>query len=241
MISKIKQEVSTKQEQIAKNARTLPTVSFTSLAYHIDLKWLYVAYKAVRRDGAVGVDGVTAEVYEENLKENIGDLENRMKSGRYKAPPVRRAYIPKNEKEKRPIGIPTFEDKVSQKAVQMILEPIYEQEFYDFSYGFRSGKSQHMALNRLWNEIMNMRGAYIIDLDISKYFDTIDHGMLRDVLKKRVRDGVIIRMIGKWLNAGVMENGQRMFPEKGSPQGGLCKALHKLPYAKQPFMHSNPA
>ena len=225
MISKIKQEVSTKQEQIAKNARTLPTVSFTSLAYHIDLKWLYVAYKAVRRDGAVGVDGVTAEVYEENLKENIGDLENRMKSGRYKAPPVRRAYIPKNEKEKRPIGIPTFEDKVSQKAVQMILEPIYEQEFYDFSYGFRSGKSQHMALNRLWNEIMNMRGAYIIDLDISRYFDTIDHGMLRDVLKKRVRDGVIIRMIGKWLNAGVMENGQRMFPEKGSPQGGVISPL----------------
>jgi len=225
MISEIRKEVSTKQEQIAKNARTLPTVSFTAMAYHIDLKWLYAAYKSVRHDGAVGIDGVTAEKYGENLKENLSDLESRMKSGRYKAPPVRRVYIPKSKTEKRPIGIPTFEDKVCQKAIQMVLDPLYEQDFYDFSYGFRMGKSQHMALDRIWNETMNMKGAYIIDLDISKYFDTIDHGLLREVLKKRVRDGVIIRMIGKWLNAGVMERGQKLFPKKGSPQGGVISPV----------------
>ena len=109
--------------------------------------------------------------------------------------------------------------------MQMVLEPLYEQDFYDFSYGFRPGRSQHMALDRIWKTLMSMRGAYILDLDISKYFDTIDHGSLREVLKKRVRDGVIIRMIGKWLNAGVMEGGQRMFPQAGSPQGGVISPL----------------
>jgi group II intron reverse transcriptase/maturase len=225
MMSGTEENVSTKQEQIARNARNLPEVSFTALSYHIDVGWLYEAYKAVRKDGATGVDGVTAEEYEEDLGENLKGLEDRMKSGLYKAPPVRRVYIPKGKGEKRPIGIPTFEDKVSQKAVAMVLEPLYEQDFYEFSYGFRPGRSQHMALDRIWKEIMSMKGAYILDLDISKYFDTIDHGSLREVLKKRVRDGVIIRMMGKWLKAGVMEGGRRMFPQAGSPQGGVISPL----------------
>lgn len=224
-MSRREEEVSTKQEQIARNAKNLPEVSFTSVAYHIDVRWLHAAYTMVRKDGATGVDGVTAEEYEESLGENLKGLEDRMKSGRYKAPPVRRVYIPKGKNEKRPIGIPTFEDKVCQKAVQMVLEPLYEQDFYEFSYGFRPGRSQHMALDHIWKTLMSMRGAYILDLDISKYFDTIDHGSLREVLKKRVRDGVIIRMIGKWLNAGVMEGGQRMFPQAGSPQGGVISPL----------------
>ena len=168
---------------------------------------------------------MTAEEYERELGENLRKLENRMKSGGYKAPPVRRVYVAKNKTEKRPIGIPTYEDKIAQKAIQMVLEPLYEQEFYDFSYGFRPGKSQHMGLDRLWQEIMNMRGAYIVDLDISKYFDTIDHTLLREELQKRVRDGVIVRMIGKWLNAGVMENGKRLFPRAGSPQGGVISPI----------------
>jgi len=224
-MSVIEEEVLTKQDRIATNAKRHPAVSFTALAYHIDRRWLYSAYKQVRKDGAVGVDGVTAEMYAENLRENMENLENGMKSGRYKAPPVRRTYIPKGEGEKRPIGITTFGDKVAQKAMVMVLEPLYEQDFYDFSYGFRPGKSQHMALNRIWKEIMKKRGAHIIDLDISKYFDTIDHRLLRETLQKRVKDGVIIRMIGKWLKAGVMEEGKKMFPKEGTPQGGVVSPI----------------
>jgi len=220
-----KQTVSTKQKRIAENARNLPEASFTALAHHIDQEWLRVAQQQVRRDGAVGIDGATAEEYEVKLDENLRDLENRMKSGRYKAPPVRRAYVPKNRNEKRPIGIPTYEDKIAQRAIAMVMEPVYEQDFYDFSYGFRPGKSQHMALDRVWQEIMNMRGVYVVDLDISKYFDTIDHRWLREEVQKRVRDGVIIRMIGKWLHAGVMENGKLSHPQAGSPQGGVISPL----------------
>ena len=225
LMSEREEEVLTKQRRIAENARNMPDVSFTALAHHIDGKWLWTAQELVRRDGATGVDGVTAEEYEKDLGNNLRELESRMKSGRYKAPPVRRVYVPKNRNEKRPIGIPAYEDKVLQKAVQMVLEPVYEQQLYDFSYGFRPGKSQHMALERLWQEIMNMRGAYVIDLDISKYFDTIDHRKLREVVQKRIRDGVIIRMIGKWLNAGVMEHGNVSYPEAGTPQGGVISPL----------------
>ena len=217
--------VSTKQKRIAENARNMPQASFTALAHHIDQEWLRVAQQQVRRDGAVGIDGATAEAYEQKLEENLRNLEDRMKSGRYKAPPVKRAYVPKTHNEKRPIGIPTYEDKIAQKAIAMVMEAVYEQDFHDFSYGFRPGKSQHMALDRVWQEIMNMRGAYVIDLDISKYFDTIDHTMLRQEVQKRVRDGVIIRMIGKWLHAGVMENGKLSHPPAGSPQGGVISPL----------------
>jgi RNA-directed DNA polymerase len=224
-MSKSKETVSTKQERIARNAKKLPEVSFTSVAYHIDMEWMDEAYRSVRKDGATGIDGETGKEYGKDLAEKLSRLRNRIKSGRYKAPPVKRAYIPKNKTEKRPIGVPTFEDKVAQKAIQMVLEPLYEQDFYDFSYGFRPGKSQHMALNRMWNEIMNMKGAYIIDLDISKYFDTIDHTLLRETLQKRVKDGIVIRMIGKWLNAGVMEQGKLSRPGKGSPQGGVISPM----------------
>ena len=217
--------VSTKQERIAENARNMPQASFTALSHHIDQEWLRVAQQQVRRDGAVGIDGATAEVYERNLEENLQNLENRIKSGRYRAPAVKRVYVPKNQHEKRPIGIPTYEDKIAQKAIAMVMEAVYEQDFHDFSYGFRPGKSQHMALDRVWQEIMNMRGAYVIDLDISKYFDTIDHTMLRQEVQERVRDGVIIRMIGKWLHAGVMENGRVSHPPAGSPQGGVISPL----------------
>lgn len=220
-----REEVLTKQRRIAENARKLPEVSFTALAHHIDREWLRAAQELVRRDGATGVDGVTAQEYEENLEANLRELEDRMKSGRYKAPPVRRGYVPKNKTEKRPIGIPAYEDKIAQRAITMVLEPVYEQMFYDFSYGFRPGKSQHKALDRLWQEIMKMRGAYVIDLDISKYFDTIDRRLLREVVQRRVRDGVITRMIGKWLNAGVMEQGKLSRPEKGVPQGGVISPL----------------
>lgn len=219
------ESVSTKRERIAKNARNMPEVSFTALAHHIDGWWLREAAELVRRDGATGVDGITAGKYGRNLEKNLEELENRIKSGRYKAPPVRRTYVPKSKNEKRPIGIPTYEDKIAQRAVHMVLEPVYEQTFYSFSYGFRPGKSQHMALDQIWKDIMSMGGAYVIDLDISKYFDTIDHKLLREVVQKRVRDGVITRMIGKWLNAGVMEQGKLSRPGRGVPQGGVISPL----------------
>ena len=224
-MSEIEDDVSTRQQRIAKNARNLPDVSFTAVAHHIDVRWLWIAEQRVRKDGATGVDGVTSREYAQGKEEKLRQLEQRMKSGAYRAPAVRRVYVPKSRTEKRPIGIPTYEDKIAQKAVQMVLEPIYEQQFHDFSYGFRPGKSQHMALDRLWQEVMNMRGAYVIDLDISKYFDTIDHQLLREVVQKRIRDGVIMRMIGKWLHAGVMEGGTVTYPKAGSPQGGVISPL----------------
>jgi RNA-directed DNA polymerase len=217
--------VYTKQVQIAKNAKRLPEVSFTSLSYHMDIAWMYEAYLQTRKDGAVGVDGVTAKEYEKNLGKNLKALLERAKSGKYRAPAVKRVYISKGDsKEMRPLGIPTFEDKILQRAVKMLIEPIYEQDFYGFSYGFRPGKSQHQALNNLRNEIMSKKG-WIIDLDIRKYFDSIDHRKLREVIKQRVRDGVITRLIGKWLNAGIMEKRNLYYTDSGTPQGGVISPL----------------
>jgi len=219
-------DVSTKQRQIAELARIHPEVSFTSLAYHIELRWLYEAFQRTRKDAAVGVDGQTAEEYARDLGSNLKSLLERAKSGTYFAPPVRRVYIPKGTgSETRPIGIPSFEDKVLQRAVQMILEPLYEQEFLDCSYGFRPGRSAHDALQALWDGLMRMGGGWIIDVDIRKFFDTLDKNHLREILKRRVRDGVLLRLIGKWLNAGVLEGGEVSYPERGTPQGGVISPM----------------
>ena len=217
----------TKQRQIAKAAEKYAGESLSSVAHHIDAQWMYCAYEWTRKDGAAGVDGVTAAEYEVGLEEKLSKLVDLLKSGEYRAPPVKRVYIPKagSSTEKRPIGIPTYEDKILQRAIVMLLEPILEREFYDFSYGFRPGKSAHHALERLWKESMGINGGYVIDMDISKYFDTIDHGLLREMLRRRVSDGVITRVIGKWLNAGVMDGKQRLHPEKGTPQGGVISPL----------------
>lgn len=218
--------VSTKMGQIALNAKRLPEVSFTALAHHVDPRWLYEAYKNTRKDGALGVDEQSADEYAEHLKENLERLEDGFKSGRYKAPPVKRVYIPKDgKKELRPLGIPTFEDKVLQRAVKWVMEPIYEQDFYDCSYGFRPNRSAHDALEALWKGLMNMDGGWVIDLDIRKYFDTIRWDKLNEVLKRRVSDGVLVRMIGKWMNAGIMEDGAVRYPEEGTPQGGVISPL----------------
>jgi RNA-directed DNA polymerase len=219
--------VSTKQRRIAELARIHPEVSFTSLAYHVDLRWLHEAFSRTRKDGAVGVDKQTAEEYAEDLGNNLRSLLERAKSGSYVAPPVRRAHIPKDPKgkETRPIGVPTFEDKVLQRAVQMVLEPLYEQEFLDCSYGFRPGRSAHDALEALWKQAMDIGGGWIIDLDIRKFFDSMCHSHVREILKKRVCDGVLTRLIGKWLKAGVMEKGQLNYPEQGTPQGGVISPI----------------
>lgn len=168
--------ISTRLQKIAEMAREAPNMVITTLAHHINVEFLKEAYRRTRKDGATGVDEQTAEQYAENLDENLESLLNRFKSGTYKAPPVRRVYIPKGDgKRTRPIGIPTFEDKVLQRAVAMLLEAIYEQDFLDCSYGFRPGRSPHQALDALWKGLMGMRGGWVIEVDIRSYFDRIDH------------------------------------------------------------------
>jgi group II intron reverse transcriptase/maturase len=183
------------------------------------------AYRLTRKDGAIGVDGVTAAEYEANLETNLLDLLGRIRSGRYWAPPVRRTFIPKADGSRRPLGIPTFEDKVAQRAVVMVLEPIYEQDFYDCSFGFRPGRSAHQALEGLRTSLMTQGLRWVLDVDIRQYFDTIDHTRLRVFLDQRVTDGVIRRMIDKWLKAGVLENGALSRSTIGTPQGGVISPL----------------
>jgi group II intron reverse transcriptase/maturase len=205
----------------------MPNVALTSLSHHIDIEWLREAYRRTRKDGAPGVDQMTAEEYAKNLEGNLQSLLGRAKSGdHYRAPAVRRVHIPKGDgKKTRPLGIPTFEDKVLQRAVVMALEAVYEQDFLDCSYGFRTGRSAHQALQKLWHETMEGGGGWVYEADIEKFFDSVDHAKLREVLSQRVRDGVLIRLIGKWLNAGVMENGVVYHPETGTPQGGVISPL----------------
>jgi RNA-directed DNA polymerase len=218
--------ISTKLERIAKLARQSPSMAFTTLAHHIDLQWMREAYRRTRKEAAAGVDGLSAKEYAKNLEENLRSLLERAKSGAYRAPPVRRVHIPKgNGKETRPLGVPTFEDKVLQRAVAMLLEAVYEQDFLECSYGFRPGRSARQALEVLRTPAVMMAGGWIVELDIRKYFDTLDHERLQAVLRRRVRDGVILRLIGKWLNAGVLENGQLSYPETGTPQGGVISPI----------------
>jgi group II intron reverse transcriptase/maturase len=220
------ENVSTKQTRIAELAKQAPSLSFNTLAHHIDIFWLSEAVRRTRLDGAVGVDGQTGEDYEADRWDNLQRLLDQAKSGTYRAPPVRRVHIPKGTgRETRPIGIPTFEDKVLQRAVAMVLEPIYEQDFYDCSYGFRPGRSAHQALEAFWKQMMAMGGGWVVEVDIRKFFDTLDHARLRELLQRRIRDGVLLRLIGKWLKAGVLEGGVRTVPDQGTPQGGVISPL----------------
>lgn len=220
------ESVSTKLERVAKLAREAPVMGFTTLAHHIDIAWLHEAYRRTRKDGAVGVDRQTAEEYASNLESNLQSLLDRAKSGTYHAPPVRRVHIPKGSgAETRPIGIPTFEDKVLQRAVAMVLEAVYEQDFLDCSYGFRPRRSAHHALQALWNVATRTAGGWILEIDVRKFFDSMDHRHIRTILRKRVLDGVLLRLIDKWLHAGVLENGNIMFPDSGSPQGGVVSPI----------------
>jgi RNA-directed DNA polymerase len=220
-------DISTRQEKIAQRSRQAPSMVWTTLAHHIDVEWLGEAYRRTRKDGAVGVDGVTAQEYEAALLANLEDLLERFRTGRYRAPPVRRVHIGKDGApgKTRPIGIPTLEDKILQRAVLMVLEPMYEQDFLDCSHGFRPGRGAHRALEPLWKGLMDIGGGWVIDLDIQSFFDTVSRKHLRSFLDRRVRDGVIRRVIGKWLKAGVMEEGAVWYPEEGTPQGGVISPL----------------
>jgi len=215
-----------KLQRIADMARQRPEMSFLTLNHYLDLELLREAYRRTRKDGAPGVDGQTGREYAQDLEGNLRSLLDRAKNGdRYRAPPVRRVHIPKGKgKETRPIGIPTFEDKVLQRAVAMVLEAIYEQDFYDCSYGFRPGRSAHGALEAVW-QTLRKRGGWVVEVDIRRFFDSVERHHMREILRQRVRDGVLIRLIGKWLHAGVMEEGRLSRPSKGTPQGGVISPL----------------
>ncbi len=148
-----------------------------------------------------------------------------MRSGLYKAPPVLRKWLKKEDGSQRPIGVPTFEDKIAQRAVAMLLEAVYEEDFYDFSYGFRPRRKPHDALNELRVQSMGMKIAWILDADLSGFFDSIDHARLLEVLRKRVNDGEIVRLIGKWLQAGVLEGDVLSYSDTGTPQGGVISPM----------------
>ncbi|MCB9870146.1 MAG: transcription elongation factor GreAB [Planctomycetes bacterium] len=190
---------------VARKATEHPEWVFTTLAHHIDLDLLREAFRRTRKDGAVGVDGVTAAEYEGDLEANLQSLLDRAKSGLYRAPAVRRVHIPKGDGRMRPLGIPTFEDKVLQRAVVMVLEAVYEQDFLPCSFGFRPGRSAHDALRTLREGVMSLGGGYVVEADIRDCFGTLAHHHLREILRQRMRDGVLTRLIGKWLNAGVLD------------------------------------
>jgi RNA-directed DNA polymerase len=217
--------VLTQQARIAGLARKNTETGLDNIHPFMDIAWLLEAYQRTRKDGAPGVDSVTWADYGDNLIPNLESLLQRAKSGTYRAPPVKRAYIPKGNGEERPIGIPTLEDKVLQRAVVMLLEPIVEQQFRDCSFGFRPGRSAHQALDQIWRKMMDEKSCWVIDIDIRKFFDTLDHGHLREMVRKRVRDGVIRRLVDKWLAAGVMEEGEWHSVDLGTPQGGVISPL----------------
>lgn len=217
--------ISTRLERIAELARKHPERAFMSLHHAIDVEWLREAYRRTRKDAAVGVDGQTAEEYVRDLEGNLESLLVRFRTGTYRAPPVRRVHIPKGDGRTRPIGVPTFEDKILQRAVAMVLEAIYEQDFCPGSYGFRPGRGAHDALEALWKGAMSIDGGWVLEADIQSFFDTLEHGALRTFLDERVTDGVIRRAIDKWLKAGVLEAGAVTHPDEGTPQGGVISPI----------------
>jgi group II intron reverse transcriptase/maturase len=200
-------------------------MQFTTLAHLIDQAFLREAFGRIRKKAAAGVDGVTAAEYAKDLEANLANLHERMRSGRYKAPPVRRIWLEKSDGRQRPIGIPALEDKILQRAVTMLLEAIYEQVFHTFSYGFRPKRNPHQALREIRQHCMEEGIRWILDADIKGYFDSIQRDILKEFLRKRMNDGTIIRFIGKWLNAGVMEEGKWTLPDTGTPQGGVISPL----------------
>lgn len=211
--------------RIAELAQRRSGDALTTLAHSIDVNFLREAFGRIRKSVAPGVDGQTAEQYAEELEENLESLLDRFKTGSYRAPALRRSWIPKGNGEKRPIGIPTVEDKILQRAVTMVLQEVYEQDFLPCSFGYRPGRSAHQAVETLWKELMKMGGGWVLEVDLEAFFETLDHGHLRRFLDRRIRDGVLRRAIGKWLKAGVLDEGQLHRPKGGTPQGGVVSPL----------------
>ena len=219
-------DVQSALDGIRQTARGDRGARFTTLMHHVYApERLQAAYQALRRDAAPGVDGQTWAQYGQDLQDNLLDLSVRLARGGYHAKPVRRAYIDKADGSKRPLGIPALEDKIVQRATVEVLNAIYEQDFLGFSYGFRPGKSAHNALDAVAVGVSTRKVNWVLDADISKFFDTIEHDWLIKFIEHRVADGAIVRLIRKWLNAGVLEEGRRTQSEQGTVQGGSISPL----------------
>jgi group II intron reverse transcriptase/maturase len=213
-------------ERVRQAAERDKRMRFTALLHHIyDTERLRAAYLALKRDAAAGVDGETWQHYGQRLEDNLRDLADRLARGAYRAKAVRRAYIPKTDGRQRALGVTALEDKIVQRATVEVLNAIYETDFVDFSYGFRPGRSQHDALDALYVGLQTRKVNWVLDLDIRGFFDTIDHGWLVKFVEHRIADRRVVRLIQKWLNAGVLEDGKRLRIEEGTPQGGSASPL----------------
>ncbi len=214
----------TQLERIGQRARERKGEQFNNLLSAIKAPLLKEAYQRLRKDAASGVDEVTWHEYGEDLDARLLELQGRIHRGSYHPQPVRRVHIPKGNGQTRPLGIPALEDKLVQQAARMVLEPIYEREFVGFSYGFRPGRSQHRALNAVAVAI-NGKTSWVLDADIRSFFDTVDHGWMQRFIEHRIGDRRMVRLLMKWLNAGVMEDGKLHEVEEGTPQGGVISPL----------------
>jgi len=213
-------------ERVRQAAAKDKKLRFTALLHHIyNLDTLRVAYFSLKKEAAPGVDGETWRHYGEELETNLQDLSERLKRGAYRAKPVRRVFIPKADGRQRPLGVTALEDKIVQRAAVEVLNAIYETDFLGFSYGFRPGRSQHQALDALYTGLLTRKVNWVLDLDIQGFFDGLSHEWLVKFVEHRVADRRVVRLIQKWLNAGVLEDGKRIRVEEGTPQGGSASPL----------------
>jgi group II intron reverse transcriptase/maturase len=213
-------------ERVRQAAKGDKKLRFTALLHHIyNLETLRLAYFSLKREAAAGVDGETWRHYGETLEENLRDLSERLKRGAYRAKPVRRVYIPKADGRQRPLGVTALEDKIAQRATVEVLNAIYETDFLGFSYGFRPGRSPHHALDALYTGMLTKKVNWVLDLDIKGFFDGISHEWLVKFVEHRIADRRVVRLIQKWLKAGVLEDGKHLRMEEGTPQGGSASPL----------------
>ena len=217
--------VSSGLDRVRQAAQKNREARFTALLHHVDVDRLRVAYRALNPRAATGVDGVTWEEYGRDLEGNLKDLHARLHRGAYRAKPSRRVFIPKPDGRLRPLGVAALEDKILQRAVVEVLNAIYEHDFLGFSYGFRPGRSQHDALDALTVAIKRRRVNWVLDVDIRDYFSSLDHSWLERFIEHRITDKRVLRLIQKWLKAGVIEDGAWSETEQGTPQGASVSTL----------------
>lgn len=211
--------------RVREAARRDRRARFTNLLCHVTVDLLRDSFLALKRQAAPGVDGMTWREYEEGLEDRLADLHARVHRGTYRAQPSRRVYIPKGDGKQRPLGIAALEDKIVQQAVATVLSQVYEEDFLGFSYGFRPGRSQHDALDALWVGLMKRKVNWVLDLDIESFYDTIDHEWLMQFLEHRIADRRVLRLIRKWLRAGVSEAGEWSKTTVGTPQGSVISPM----------------